>query len=111
MRERILSEDIAGCLRRIQRRKPVSIIVHNRRDLSDATHLHGFRHVEHHPLVFLSPADVEAINSRSKRQDFPLLDQLPSKSKLIGVFGFLNDYKGFGTAVRALHHLPWELSG
>ena len=25
---------------------------------------------------------------------------------LIGVFGFLDEYKGFGTAIRALHHLP-----
>jgi glycosyltransferase involved in cell wall biosynthesis len=104
-REKILSERIAGCLRRVQRRKPVNIIVHNRRDLSDATHLHRFRNVEHHPLAFLTAADVEAISSQSKRQNFPLLDQLPSNSKLIGVFGFLNDYKGFGTSIRALYHL------
>ncbi len=105
-REKILSEGIAGCLRRIQRRKPVNIIVHNRRDLSDARHLHRFQNVEHHPLAFLTSADVEAIINKSKRQNFPLLDQLPSQSKLIGVFGFLNDYKGFGTSIRALYHLP-----
>ncbi|MGA8399820.1 MAG: hypothetical protein WB697_08015, partial [Stellaceae bacterium] len=51
-------------------------------------------------------ADVEAINNKSQRQNFPLLDHLPSPSKLIGVFGFLNDYKGFGTSIRALYHLP-----
>jgi len=26
--------------------------------------------------------------------------------RLIGVFGFLNEYKGVGTAIEALHHLP-----
>ncbi len=104
-REHILSEGIASCLRRAQRHKPVNIIVHNRRDLSDAIHLHGFRNVEHHPLTFLTSADIEAINSQSERQNFPLLDRLPSKSTLIGVFGFLNDYKSFGTVIRALYHL------
>ena len=35
-----------------------------------------------------------------------MLDAVPKESKLIGVFGFLGRYKGFDTAVRALHHLP-----
>lgn len=104
-RESILSEGIAQCLRRAQRRKPVSMIVHNRRDLSDARHLHGFKDVQDHPLAFLSSAEVEAINSQSKRQRFPLIGHLSGNEKLIGVFGFLDDYKGFGTVVRALHHL------
>lgn len=105
-RDSILSESIAECLRRAQRRKPVTVIVHNRRDMADAIHLHGFRRVQHHPLAFLAPAETEGIKNLSKNQHFPLLDRFPSNSKLIGVFGFLNDYKGFGTAIRALHHLP-----
>lgn len=106
LHERILSERIARCLRRVQRRHPINIIVHNRRDLSDATRLYGFRNVEHHPLAFLTSSDAERINRHSKRQNFPLLDRLPSQSKLIGVFGFLNNYKSFGTVIRALYHLP-----
>jgi glycosyltransferase involved in cell wall biosynthesis len=31
---------------------------------------------------------------------------MPKGGKLVGVFGFLNDYKGLGTAIRALRHLP-----
>src|SRR5205814_1795337 len=37
---------------------------------------------------------------------FPMLDALPKDAVLIGVFGFLNQYKGFGTAIQALHYLP-----
>ena len=37
-----------------------------------------------------------------------MLDGLPPEAKLIGVFGFLNDYKGFETTIRALYHLPDE---
>ena len=35
-----------------------------------------------------------------------MLDALPADAVLIGVFGFLNEYKGIGTAIQALQHLP-----
>jgi len=110
-REATLSEAIADCLRRAQRRKPVSAIVHNRRDLADACHLHGIERVFDHPLAFLSADDAQDINSQGTRRRFPVLDRLADQAILVGVFGFLNDYKGFGTVIRALHHLPRELSG
>jgi glycosyltransferase involved in cell wall biosynthesis len=105
-RDRKLSLGIAQCLRRAQRHKPVGVIVHNRRDLSDARHLHGFERVFDHPLTFLSSAESAAIYDRATRRNFTQLDPLAADTVLVGVFGFINDYKGFGTAVRALHHLP-----
>ena len=72
----------------------------------DERHLHDFRRVFDHPLSFLSSGDVETVMSHASRRRFTQLDPLPKDAKLIGVFGFLNDYKGFGTVVRALHHLP-----
>ena len=104
-RHRTLSSGIAECLRRAQQRKPISVIVHNRRDSSDARHLHGFSRVFDHPLTFLSPAEAEAVLSTATRRRFAQLDRIPPDAILIGVFGFLNDYKGFGAVVRALHHL------
>jgi glycosyltransferase involved in cell wall biosynthesis len=59
-----------------------------------------------HPLAFLSAAEVEAVRARADRRAFPVLDQVPDGTVLIGVFGFLSDYKGFGTAIRALQKLP-----
>lgn len=108
VRAHILSEEIARYLRRAQQRKPVNIIVHNRRDLSDARHLYGFRNVGEHPLSFLSSTEIKAIKSEANRHQFPLIDHLSGKEKLVGVFGFLNNYKGFGTVVRALHQLSDE---
>jgi glycosyltransferase involved in cell wall biosynthesis len=35
-----------------------------------------------------------------------MFSRLPEDAVLVGVFGFLDEYKGFGTAIRALHHLP-----
>jgi glycosyltransferase involved in cell wall biosynthesis len=105
-RNRKLALGIPGVLRRAQRQKPVSVIVHNRRDLSDARHLHAFERVYDHPLAFLPADRAERARAQATRRRFPLIEPLPAESVLIGVFGFLNNYKGFGTAVRALHHLP-----
>jgi glycosyltransferase involved in cell wall biosynthesis len=104
-RDRLLSVGIATQLQRLARRKPVSVIVHNHRDRADAHHLYRFDRIYDHPLSFLSPSEAETVTSTANRQRFPTLEALPGDAKLVGVFGFLNDYKGFGTVVRALHHL------
>jgi len=101
-----LSGGIAKILRRAQRRKPVSVVVHNRRDSLDARYLHRFRRVLDHPLCFLSSHEADAVIAHASRRNFAQLDTLSSDAKLIGVFGFLSDYKGFEVAIKALHHLP-----
>jgi len=103
-----LSLSVPRMMRQAQRRKPVSVIVHNRRDLFDARHLHRFDRVFDHPLSFLSQSEADEVLAHTTRRQFAQLDDLPHDSKLIGVFGFLSDYKGFETVIRALHHLPDE---
>jgi glycosyltransferase involved in cell wall biosynthesis len=105
-RDARLSRGVANHLRRLQRRKQVSVIVHNRRNLCDAKYLYGFDNVFDHPLSFLGARDVEEIRASACRRHFPNLARLPADTVLIGVFGFLDEYKGFGTVIRALHHLP-----
>lgn len=105
-RHRTLSLGIARDLRREQRRKQVTAIVHNRRDSLEVKHLYGIEQVLDHPLSFLSADEAEAVRLRADRRAFAILDQLPDDTVLIGVFGFLNDYKGFETAIRALQQLP-----
>ena len=106
IRNRRLSAGIARHLRSLARRKQVSAIVHNRRDLYDAKYLYGFENVFDHPLSFLGAGDVDAVLASASRSNLPMLDSLPEGAILVGVFGFLDKYKGFGTAIRALHHLP-----
>jgi glycosyltransferase involved in cell wall biosynthesis len=105
-RNHLLSSGIARQLRRIQGYKPVSVIVHNRRDLHDAKYLYGIDRVFDHPLAYLTAGEVDAIRGSASRRQFPMLDDLPSDAALIGVFGFLNEYKGIGTAIQALQYLP-----
>lgn len=103
-----LSTGLARVLRRAQRRKPITAIAHNRRDRRRLHHLYGIETVHDHPLAFLSKGGAAAIRARAAHHGFPTLAHLPPETRLIGVFGFLNDYKGLGTAIRALRHLPAE---
>jgi glycosyltransferase involved in cell wall biosynthesis len=107
-RAHLLSTGIAQRLRRAQRFKPVSVIVHTRRDQAHMKYVYGLRNVSDHPLSFLSKADAEAVRQTAFRRQFTVLDAVPDDAKLIGVFGFFGRYKGFETVVRALHHLPKE---
>jgi glycosyltransferase involved in cell wall biosynthesis len=105
-RRHLLTYGISRQLRRVQAYKPVSAIVHNRRDLFDARYLYGIKRVLDHPLAFLGAADVAAVRAAASRRHFPMLECLPADAVLIGVFGFLNEYKGFATAIQALGYLP-----
>jgi glycosyltransferase involved in cell wall biosynthesis len=105
-REYLLSAGVASRLRRAQRFKPVSLIVHTRRDLAHMKYVHAMRNVHDHPLSFLSLAEVQQIRRTASRSRFPVLDLVRAECKLVGVFGFLGRYKGLDTVIRALHHLP-----
>jgi glycosyltransferase involved in cell wall biosynthesis len=97
-----------GFLRRLQKTKPVNIIVHTRRDMRLMRYVNRLDNVFDHPLAFLKADDarrlrIEAIDNRA-----PQLRSIPAGSKLIGVFGFLSEYKGFETVVQAMQRLPEE---
>jgi glycosyltransferase involved in cell wall biosynthesis len=108
MRSNRLSAGIASRLRHAQRFKPVTAIVHTRRDFWYMKYVHGLRSVYDHPLSFLGAAEAQEIRCSAGREKFAVLDAVPAHDKLIGVFGFLGRYKGFDTVIRALHHLPEE---
>ncbi len=101
-----LGNAIYETLRRLQRAKWVSAIVHTHRDMQVMRDVHGLRHVFHHPLSFLSAGKAREIRQTTSRSDFPALAALPPNAKLIGTFGFLSSYKGFEVAIRALRLLP-----
>jgi glycosyltransferase involved in cell wall biosynthesis len=105
-RAHLLSVGVARRLRRAQRFKPVTLIVHTRREKSYMTYVHGLRKIYDHPLAFLSEGEATRIRADVARSRFPILDAVPRAARLIGVFGFISRYKGFETVIRALHHLP-----
>ena len=85
---------------------PIHAIVHTKRDARLLRDVFRIQNVDHHPLSFIAAADAERIRQAATRDQFPLLRTLPAGAKLIGSFGFLSPYKGFETALRALHYLP-----
>ncbi len=106
LKSRVMGRGIQGYLSRLQRHKPVSVIVHSRRDMRMMRDLYRLEHVHHHPLSFISQDHAQTLRQQARRADFPVLETLPPDAKLIGSFGFLSAYKGFETAIRALNFLP-----
>ena len=101
-----MCNEIYGSLRRLSRRKSVSVIVHTRRDMRLMRYVHRLPRVLDHPLVFMSPDTANELKRTTTRASVPILARLPPGAKVIGVFGFLSEYKGFETVIRALHLLP-----
>jgi glycosyltransferase involved in cell wall biosynthesis len=93
-------------LRAAQKTKPVSVIVHTPRDARAMRLAERITHVFDHPLAYLTPARAAELRDAHDRKSFPPLDQLGDEIKIIGVFGFLNEYKGIHTAIKALGILP-----
>jgi glycosyltransferase involved in cell wall biosynthesis len=93
-------------LRARQRVHPVNVIVQTKRDARLLRDVFRIRNVDHHPLSFIATGDAERIRQTATRDQFPLLRTFPPDAKLIGSFGFLSPYKGFETALRAMHYLP-----
>lgn len=89
-----------------QRLKPVSPIVHTKRDARLLHDVFRLKNVEHHPLSFVSAEQASHIRESATRDRFPLLNVLPPNVRLIGTFGFLSPYKGYETALQALRYLP-----
>jgi glycosyltransferase involved in cell wall biosynthesis len=97
---------ICRMLRRLSQNKTVNVIVHTRRDMRVMRHVHGLPSVFDHPLSFVDPSDAAALRATSTRSTILGLSRLPENAKLIGVFGFLSEYKGFDVVIRAMHLLP-----
>ena len=95
-----------GSLRRTQRFKPVAIVVHNRRDLWRMKYLYGMRQRLRPPAVLSRRQRGRGHPPRGVAPSFPMLDGVPTDAALIGVFGFIGEYKGIETVIHALHYLP-----
>lgn len=101
-----LNSGIKNILHKASKAKPVSVIMHTRRDARMMRHSHGFPVVYDHPLVFRDEVEAARLRTATSRADFPSLESLPADARIVGVFGFISEYKGFETAIRALRMLP-----
>lgn len=99
-------KDIYAALREAQMTKPVHVIVHTKRDARAMSYVEQFKNVHHHPLAFLPPQEAAAVRASASLADYPGLKDLPPEARVVGVFGFMSEYKGIHTALKALRLLP-----
>jgi glycosyltransferase involved in cell wall biosynthesis len=93
-------------LRRLSTKKTVSVIVHSKRDMRLLRDVYRLLNVFNHPLSYFDSAYAAKVRASTTRASFPILSEVPANAKLIGTFGFLNNYKGFDVAIKALKYLP-----
>lgn len=99
-------KNIYDVLRRAQKDKYLSAIVHTRRDAKRTQYLDGLENVNDHPLAFVPQSEAEQLGASAHWRDFPILKDLPKDARVLSVFGFLGHYKGMHTAIAAMTHLP-----
>ncbi|MFK5599181.1 hypothetical protein ACFZ8E_19605 [Methylobacterium sp. HMF5984] len=97
---------IYGLLRRLSATKPVNVIVHTRRDARQMKYIHRIPNVYDHPLSYIDQDTSNRIRREAHLSEFIDTKIISEGAKIIGVFGFLSEYKGFDTVVRAMHLLP-----
>lgn len=83
-----------------------SIIVHTVRDCELIRCRFNYDLVYEHPLCFYSQKYVQSIKEGYSRTEFCKKHGLDKSKLYMGVFGFINRYKGHETLIRALKYLP-----
>lgn len=79
------------------------IIVHTQRAKDQIKNIFGYENVSVHPLKFVPP-EYQADSSKLTRLRHRL--NLADDEKIIGMFGYINEYKGHTLALDAIEHLP-----
>lgn len=83
-----------------------SVIMHNKRDARAVRYAGQIPNVYHHPLAFLQEHDIQNIYEKATKEEFSNIKSVPESAKLIGVFGFLTEYKNILMVLRAMQFLP-----
>jgi glycosyltransferase involved in cell wall biosynthesis len=94
---------IAYCAKR-----KAPILVHTKRECELIKVKFNYDQVYDHPLSFFEQDYIESVKKTSSREDFCKRYSLDLNKKYIGIFGFINRYKGHETIIRALEVLPKE---
>lgn len=82
-----------------------AVAVHNQRERNFYRHVVGIESVYDHPLSHIRAgwrSELERDTPVARRR---LEEQYPERTRFIGVFGFLTEYKGIQTAIKAMSYL------
>jgi glycosyltransferase involved in cell wall biosynthesis len=105
-----LYRDIVAFCKLQSLKKNVWVKVHAKREARIIKDLFNFGNVIHYPLAFLNKTQREELRTEPKN-DIAARFGLPAGAKAFGVFGYISNYKGIETAIKALSFLPddWYL--
>lgn len=91
---------------RFCKQKQIPIIIHTKRDKRKIELDFNYDKVFDHPLGFYSQNEIQQIRKQFSKESFYQDLKLNKEKKYIGIFGFINKYKGHETAIRSLRYLP-----
>jgi glycosyltransferase involved in cell wall biosynthesis len=101
-----LYRQIINMVRRESSRKNAWIKVHTRRERRVVTEIFGFEKCFDYPLAFLNEEERRDAWAHSDRAAFKRKYGFAETDKLIGLFGYISEYKGIETAIKAIAELP-----
>ncbi|MDR2540191.1 MAG: hypothetical protein LBC45_06425 [Chlamydiales bacterium] len=84
----------------------IPIIVHTQRDRNLIVTKYDYHIVFDHPLCFYTQEHIASLTKIVTKKNFYQTYNLDEDKIYIGIFGFINHYKGHKTAIRALSYLP-----
>lgn len=101
-----LAFEIVKHLKRASAKHNTWLLCHTKRDAEILRRIHHFDRVIDYPLTFLSAEEQAQYQKAIDRSAFNARYGLPPDARTIGLFGFINPYKGFDTVIRSLRFLP-----
>lgn len=86
--------------------RKASIIVHDSKTQRFISRVYHFDHIYAHPLGLTNIAERSIPRTAEETEGFRQKYKIAPEEKCIGVFGFISEYKGHLTALKALRCLP-----
>lgn len=93
-------------LKKISNKKNINVIVHTKREKKNIQQIFKFNRVFDFPITFLDENMRQRERSEQERKIFLEKYGLQEDDVIIGLFGFISEYKGHETAIKSLKFLP-----
>ncbi len=101
-----LYSDIIEYTKQCSKKRNMNILVHTKKDKKVVQNIFGFNNVYDFPLTFLNEEQRMRTRKANEKKEFIKKYNLKENDVVIGLFGFISEYKGHETAIKALKLLP-----
>ena len=101
-----LYRDLVKIIKNHSKKHNVNIIVHTKKDKKNIERFFDFHNVYDFPLTFLDKNQRLRKRNDREKEEFIKKYELDKNDKLIGIFGYISEYKGHETIIKALSYLP-----